>query len=107
MTYQKIKETVVDEQKVLNSKQFKKFIKYALLMLTFMIEFVMIAFAITNSLIAVFTSLLFIAGFIWFLDWAVEENKVLTNLIKLSKLWWLNILLIVGTFVLLKLTNFL
>jgi cadmium resistance protein CadD (predicted permease) len=107
MTYQNLKDKIVTEQREMDSKHFKRFlVRYALMMFTLMIEFLMVAYSITNTIVALAVMFIFIFAFVWILDWCSEEQKVLNKFNFLSKIWFLNILIIVGTYILLKMTHF-
>lgn len=108
MTYQNLRTKVVEEQREMTPKAFRRFmLRYAMMLLTLAFEFMLVVSSIVNYYVALVTGIIFILAFIWLLDWCGEDKKTLGIVRKLSRVWFLNILLIVGTFFILKVTHFL
>lgn len=102
MTFESIKENLVKEKKLLTDKELKR---YCLGLFLFCLTFGgTLAFAVACILSPAFAILLMVViglGFIWILDYSVEDENFLKISRKLSKLWFLGIILFVAVYMVL------
>ena len=65
MTYQNLKTKVVEEQREMTPKVFRRFmLRYALMLLTLAFEFMLVVSSIVNYYVALVTGIIFILAFI-------------------------------------------
>lgn len=108
MTFQKIKETVVDNQKRLTMKQLTKLvINLALafigICLTLgLLTYVILGFSFT-FLIIVFS----ILAYNWICNIFVEDESSYSKIEKFARFWWISYILFVVVFFVLKMFRFL
>jgi hypothetical protein len=107
MTYQQIKETLVKKEKLLTSKQLRKFIiKWALLVFGLSLILVLPTFSLLGSrltlIIVIIAGLLFING----LNLIVDEPDLFEKMNKYVSLWWISYIVVVLVYLVLKFFNF-
>ena len=107
MTLHQLEKDLVDDKKVFDKKQFKKFIINVGLFLglgTFTISYLMSH--IVNIFITLATFVLGIVVFITVLQYATENDTNAIKVNKLMRLWFLWIILLIGGILALKLFRF-
>lgn len=108
MTYHKIKETVVDENKFLTDKQLRKLaIRLALFMSGMALSASLLAISTIGALPCVVILICSVLIFNWLLEYISEESKeYVEKAFKLSKFWFLSFILFIGMFVVLYFFRF-
>lgn len=108
MTYQKIKETLVDEKNQLSEKSFRNLAtRLALLMLGLVLSFGVATFAIVGLAFTVIVIALAIMGYVWVFDLVISDALYLSKVIKVSKFWWVSYIFLGFVVGLLKVLRFL
>lgn len=108
MTFQKIKESVVDEQKRLTSKQLIKLaINLALAFLGICLTLGLATYALLGFSFTALVILCTILAYNWTFDMFVEDTKAGTFIINFAKFWWINYFLLLGVYLVLKYFRFL
>lgn len=107
MTFQKIKEVVVDEQKRMTSKQLTKLtIQLALAMIGIVLSLGLTVYSILGFS---FTLLVIVGAMVTYMiifDLFVQDLKAAKNIIIFGKLWWIYYILTVIIFLVLKTFRF-
>jgi len=107
MVYQKIKEKLVEEEKVLTSKQLVKLtIRLGLIVGCFAMMLGLLASCTLGMGVALFVLIGGVAAYAWFFDMFAESPDSATKFLKLSKLWPLILILFAAEYVVLKFFNF-
>ena len=107
MTLQKLKTDLVDEKKILDKKSFKKLIINALLFIG--LGIFSLCIVIVNILNILFTVAVLIFGvfiFSWSMDYLVEDENNTKKAIKIFRLWWIWLIVIVAICFVLSYFNF-
>lgn len=108
MTFQRIKEEVVENQKRLTVKELVKLvINLALAFIGICITLGLLTYAILGFAYTVIIILCAIFAYNLVFDIFVEDEKVGKHIVLFSKLWWIEYILIVIVFLILKLFGFL
>lgn len=108
MTYQKIKTAVVDEQKRISSKQLIKLtINLALAFIGICLALSLATYAILGFSFTIVVILCTILAYNWIFDLFVEDEKAGKFISTFAKFWWINYLLVIAVFFVLKFFRFL
>ena len=110
MTYYTAKQKIVEEQRLIDAKSFRKFVIFIALFLIgvcFMVDMLVWGVASRPILWVALVTLMFIIIFFSIFNMILEDNNSFLTAIKISKLFWLPYILSIGEFLLLKLTGFL
>ncbi len=107
MIYQKIKEKLVDEEKVLTSKQLIKLtVRLGLIVGGTAMMLGLLASCTMGMGVALFVLIGGVAAYAWFFDMFAESPDSAAKFLKLSKLWPIIIVLFVAEYLALRLFNF-
>lgn len=107
MVFNTFKEDLVKEKGWATDKEIKKFIvRLALLMFTLALALGLIVYSCLGSLVTIAFFIAMGLGFVALVDWSDEEEDNFKKMQKISKFWWLGIILIVLSFVFLKFMQF-
>ena len=107
MTFQKIKEVVVEEKGLMTQKELGKFsIQLALFILGLCSSLSFATYAILGFAVTVIVIFLSILGYTWIFDLVTESEKAFKAVNKMAKFWWFTYIILVGVFLVLKLTRF-
>lgn len=108
MTFEKIKEDVVDEKKWITAKQLKIFaINLGLSMACLGFLLSLLAVCTVGLEVSFFVILFAVLGYMFIFDYCAEDEKTLKILLKLSKFWWIILLLNVLLYMVLNYFHFL
>ena len=107
MTFQKIKDTLVTERKLLTQKELNKLsLNLALVVLGFCLSLGLLTYATVGFGTTVIIIILSILAYTWIFDFAVESEKSLERVRKITKFWWFTYIILAIVFIVLKLTRF-
>jgi hypothetical protein len=107
MTYQQIKKTLVDDEKLLTAKQLRSFvIKWALMVFGFALMLILPTFSILGSRIAIFIVVVAALLFSEVLSLIHDDPGVFNKFKVLVKFWWITYIFTVLIYLVLKFFNF-
>lgn len=107
MTFQKIKETIVVEQKRMTVKELVKLtISLALAFIGLCIALGLACYAVLGYQFAFLVIVFTVVIYNWVFDLYIEDEKAATRINKLAKFWWLAYILVVAVFFILKFFRF-
>lgn len=102
MTFEGVKKSLVEEKKLLTNKELKKYcVNLFLFSLTFGGTLAFSIACILSPALAVIFTVGMGLGFIWILDYSVENEDFLKFTRKISKLWFLGLILFVAVYMVL------
>lgn len=107
MTFQKIKESVVIEQKRITQKQLVKLaINLALSLVGICLTLGLATYAILGFSFTIVVIALTLLAYNWIFDMFVEDEKFGKNIMLFAKFWWSHYIIFVIVFFVLKLFRF-
>lgn len=107
MIYQKAKNIVVEDKKLMTEKKFSKFTRRLMFFaLGLFMDLGLIAYAVSNMATVIAMGVICILLFSWMLDYAVEDETTLKRINIFTKFFWLFYLIFVAEFIVLNMTNF-
>lgn len=107
MTFDKLKETVVDKEKFATQKELvKMLINLALSILTYSLALGLAINSILGYRVLIVLLLIAVFGFLWTCDLAAENKENFKKVEKLTKFWWSGLVLTVVVYVVLRMYNF-
>lgn len=107
MTFQKIKEDLVEEKQWVTEKKLTRFaLNLGLAMLTIGVALSLITLSIMGLPMTILTIVCMVCIYMFTFDCCVESEKTLNRAIKLAKFWWLGILLCVAVYTVLRMFQF-
>lgn len=107
MTYQKIKEEVVDNKEWLTDKELVKLAKnLGLFLILLCLCIGMVTFYILGLPSTVITVILIALSYVLIFDIIMESKEMLLRVQKISRLWWIGIILCVIVYCILSYFNF-
>ena len=108
MTLKGIKTVLVEENNIMTDKDVNKLVIHTALSLgLFGASLSLIIASIMDIRFTLLTLVLLALAFLWILDACCEDLNFLNKWFKFSKLWFINIILFIATFLVLKFFNFL
>ena len=107
MVFNTFKEAVVEEKGWATAKEIKKFVfRLALLTITLALAIGLIVYSCLGSFVVIAFFIAMGLGYIALIDWSDEEESNFKLMQKISKFWWVGIILIVLSYVFLKYMQF-
>ena len=107
MTYQKIKEKLVEDKKMLSPRELRKFVLKVITMeLGVVFDLSLLVFSIVNSSLTIIVIFLAILAFNWVFDWIVEDPPILQKIQKYCRFWWIPYILLVTIYLVLAFYGF-
>lgn len=108
MTFERIKQELVTNQKRMSLKDFNKFtINLALAFLGICLTLGMCTYTLLGLPFTIAIILLSIFAYNWVFNVVIDDEKVGLKLVKITKLWWITFVLFVIIFFVLKAFRFL
>ena len=108
MTFQKIKEEVVDEKKWVTGKELRVFAIHLGLFMVCLSFLVSILAVCTVGLgVSFFVILFAVMGYLFIFDYCAEDERGIRFWMRLSKFWWVILILNVSLYLLLSYFHFL
>ena len=94
MTYQKIKDTLVNEKNIMTEKDFKKLlISMGLSFMGFMLALNIVVVATIGLSFSILIGIIGVVMFMVLLDFLIEESEKIPKIRKLTKFWWITYIL--------------
>ena len=107
MTFEKIKQELVTNQKRMSLKDFNKFtINLALAFLGICLTLGMCTYTLLGLPFTIVIILLSIIAYSWMFDVVIDDEKTGARIVKFAKLWWLMFVLFIVVFFVLKAFRF-
>lgn len=107
MTYQKIKEKLVEDKKMLSPRELRKFVlKVTMMELGVVFDLSLLVFSIVNSSLTIIVIFLAILAFNWVFDWVVEDPPILQKIQNYCRFWWIPYILLVAIYLVLAFYGF-
>lgn len=107
MVYQKIKEKLVDEEKVLTSKQLSKLtLRLGLVVICLDLMMALLSMSTLGMGVTIFVLIGGVIAYAWFFDMFAESPQSALRFLKVTKLWPLLCILFLVEYVALKFFNF-
>ena len=107
MVYQKIKERLVEEEKVLTSKQLSKLtVRLGLVVICLDLMMALLSMSTLGMGVTIFILIGGVLVYAWFFDMFAESPGSAVRFLKVTKLWPLLYVLFLAEFVALKFFNF-
>ena len=107
MVFNTFKEDIVESKGWATAKEIKKFaIRLALLMFTLSLAVGLVVYSCLGGLVVIAFFALMGFAFVALIDWSDEEESNFKLMQKVSKFWWVGIILIVLSYVGLKYMQF-
>lgn len=107
MTYQKIKEKLVDTEKVLTAKELRSLTtKLALFIFGICMILTTLTIKVFGASLTIVVIFLSILSYLWTFDYMLTDVNVLRKFQKTLKLWWLTYIVLVAEYIVLTIFRF-